>query len=102
MTSPMHVPYLELALLIFLTLANGFFTGSEIAFVSLREGQLQRLEEQGERGRKVAKLARNPNRFLSTCQVWITLAGFIASASAAVSLAEPLEGVLDDFLGAAA
>ena len=43
----MHIPWFELILLAFLTVLNAFFTGSEIAFVSLREGQLQRLDEEG-------------------------------------------------------
>ncbi len=80
----MDFPTLELALLLVLTLINAFFTGSEIAFVSLREAQVQRLAETGPRGRSVADVAQNPNRFLSTCQVWITLLGFVASATAAV------------------
>ena len=96
----MNIPYLELAGLAALTGINAFFTGSELAFVSLREGQLQRLDESGERGQRVARLARNPNRFLSTVQIWITLAGFFASALAAVSLSEPLAASLEGALGA--
>ena len=49
----------------------------------------------------LARLARDPNRFLATIQIGITLAGFLASAAAAVSLAEPLVEPLG-FLGAAA
>jgi putative hemolysin len=47
------------------------------------------------------RLAREPNRFLSTIQIGITLAGFLASATAAVALAEPLVEPLA-FLGRAA
>jgi putative hemolysin len=96
----MDLPYLELSILIALTAVNAFFTGSEIAFVSLREGQLQRLEET-ERGRRVVHLARNSTRFLASCQIGITLAGFFASATAAVSLSGALEDQLD-FFGSAA
>lgn len=73
-----------------LVLLNAVFAGSEIALISLREGQLQRLEQRGGNGRIVATLARDPNRFLATIQIGITLAGFLASATAAVTLAEPL------------
>ena len=52
-------------------------------------------------GRELARLAREPNRFLATIQIGITLAGFLASAAAAVSLAAPLEEPLS-FLGRAA
>ena len=92
---------LQLALVAVLILLNAAFAGSEIALISLREGQLQRLEQQGARGRLLVSLARDPNRFLAAIQVGITLAGFLASATAAVSLAEPLQEPLG-FLGRAA
>jgi putative hemolysin len=91
----------ELALVLVLVLLNAAFAGTEMALVSLREGQLQQLEQRSSTGALVARLARDPNRFLATIQIGITLAGFLASAAAAVSLAEPLESPLD-FLGAAA
>ena len=90
----------QIGLVAFLVLVNAAFAGSELALVSLREGQLQRLEAAGGRGAVLAKLARDPNRFLATIQIGITLAGFLASASAAVSLARPLERRLG-FLGGA-
>lgn len=88
----------QVALVVVLVIINALFSGSEMALVSLREGQLQRLEGKGRRGRAVVALARDPNRFLATIQIGITLAGFLASAAAAVSLAEPLEEPLA-FLG---
>ncbi|MFT4837668.1 MAG: putative hemolysin [Nonlabens sp.] len=80
----------QLALVAVLIGINAVFAGSELALLSLREGQLERLEREGSTGRAVALLARDPNRFLATLQVGITLAGFLASATAAVTLAEPL------------
>jgi putative hemolysin len=91
----------QLVLVAVLVLVNAAFSGTEMALVSLREGQLQRLEQRSSTGGLVARLARDPNRFFATIQVGITLAGFLASAAAAVSLAEPLERNLD-FLGGAA
>jgi putative hemolysin len=91
----------QLALVGFLIVLNAAFAGSEIALISLREGQLARLEQASARGRALARLARHPNRFLSTIQIGITLAGFLASATAAVALAEPLVEPLE-FLGRAA
>lgn len=93
--------WLQLGLVAFLVLLNAAFAGSELALVSLREGQLHRLEERSPTGAVLARLARDPNRFLATIQIGITLAGFLASASAAVSLSEPLQEPLD-FLGSAA
>lgn len=91
----------QLVLVGVLVLVNAAFAGTELALVSLRESQLQRLEERSATGAVLARLARQPNQFLATIQVGITLAGFLASAAAAVSLAEPLEGPLS-FLGGAA
>lgn len=80
----------QVTLVLVLVLVNAVFAGSEMALVSLRESQLQRLERASRGGRVLAKLARDPNRFLATIQIGITLAGFLASAAAAVSLAAPL------------
>jgi putative hemolysin len=88
----------EIGLVLVLMVVNAMFAGSEVALISLREGQLRRLEAEGGRGQLVVRLARDPNQFLSTVQIGITLAGFLASAVAAVSLAEPLVGPLS-FLG---
>lgn len=93
--------WLQLGLVAVLVLLNAFFAGSELALVSLREGQLRQLERRSSTGAVLARLAREPNRFLATIQIGITLAGFLASASAAVSLAGPLEDRLG-FLGGAA
>jgi len=93
--------WLQVALVLVLVLINAVFAGSEMALVSLRESQIRRLERASRGGRVLARLARDPNRFLATIQIGITLAGFLASAAAAVSLAGPLIGPLG-FLGSAA
>jgi putative hemolysin len=72
-----------------------------MALVTLRAGQLQKLARRSATGALLARLARQPNQFLATIQIGITLAGFLASASAAVSLAQPLEDQLDALGGAA-
>jgi putative hemolysin len=91
----------EVVLVLVLVLVNAVFSGSEMALVSLRDSQVQRMERQSRRGRVLGRLTRDPNRFLATIQIGITLAGFLASAAAAVSLSEPLVKPLG-FLGAAA
>jgi putative hemolysin len=90
----MKLPWAEIGLVLLLVVVNAAFAGSEVALISLREGQLRRLEQEGGQGRLVASLARDPNQFLSTIQIGITLAGFLASAAAAVSLAQPLVPLL--------
>lgn len=95
--------WFDLALIFVLLLLNGLFAGSEIALISLREGQLRALERRpGRREQALVRLARDPNRFLGTIQLGITLAGYLASATAAITLAEPLVPSLTAFLGGAA
>ncbi|MGC5333621.1 hemolysin family protein [Micromonospora sp. DT62] len=91
----------QLALVGVLVVLNAVFAGSEMALVSLRDSQIQRLERTSRAGRVLARLAKDPNRFLATIQIGITLAGFLASAAAAVSLAKPLVPLLSAFGGAA-
>ncbi len=86
--------WVEIALVVVLILINALLAGSEMALVTLRESQVNRLASESERGRRLALLTADPNRFLSTIQIGITLAGFLASATAAVSLAQPLIGPL--------
>ncbi len=92
---------LEILLLFVLVAVNAALSGTEMALVSLRDSQLARLESLGPRGQRVVRLAQDPNRFLSTVQIGLTLGGFLASAVAAVALAKPLVEPLG-FLGNAA
>ncbi|MFH0241460.1 hemolysin family protein [Streptomyces sp. HK10] len=92
----------DLILIAILLVLNALFAGAEIALISLRESQLRRLRRHGgKRAARLARLIEDPNRFLATIQIGITLAGFLASATAAVSLAEPLVPLLS-FAGGAA
>ncbi|WP_335991390.1 hemolysin family protein [Glycomyces sp. MUSA5-2] len=87
----------QLGLVVVLIGLNAVFAGSEMALVTLRDSQIQRLERTSRGGRVLAKLSRDPNRFLATIQIGITLAGFLASATAAVALAQPLVPALSMF-----
>lgn len=91
----------QILLVLVLMLINGALSGSEMALISLRESQIQRLERTSRGGKILARLSRDPNRFLATIQIGITLAGFLASAFAATSLAQPLVKPLS-FVGSAA
>lgn len=90
--------WFDVVLVAGLIAVNAVLAGSEMAFVALREGQIQRLATDGGRGARAASLARDPNRYLSAVQLGITLAGFLASATVAVSMSEPVADRLD-FLG---
>ena len=73
-----------LLLLIILILVNAFLAASEVSVVSLNKNRLRELAEDGDRkAQRLLKFAEEPNIFLSTIQVGITLAGFLASAAAA-------------------
>ncbi|MBN1631079.1 MAG: HlyC/CorC family transporter [Thermoleophilia bacterium] len=87
----------QLVILAVLILINGILAGSEMALVSLRESQARRLGGRGKRGRVLRRLHADPNRFLSAIQIGITLAGFLASAAAAVTLADRLASYLGFF-----
>jgi len=66
---------------------GGFFAAAEIALVSLREGQVRAMAGTSKRGRRVAKLVADPNRFLASVQVGVTLAGFLSAAFGAATIA---------------
>ncbi|MDQ1619176.1 MAG: magnesium and cobalt exporter, family [Actinomycetota bacterium] len=89
-------PTLANALLVLCFLLVGaFFAGSEIALVSLREGQVKSLATRGRRGQKVAELHADPNRFLAAVQIGVTLAGFLSAAFGASAFADDLAPVLE-------
>ena len=68
-------------------LVGGFFSGAEMALVSLREGQVRSLAQRGKRGQRAAKLAQDPNRFLSAVQIGVTVATLLSGAFGAATLA---------------
>src|SRR5690606_19523799 len=86
----------NLALVVLFVLVGGLFAGTEMALVSLREGQVRQLEASGERGQRIGRLVRDPNQFLSAVQVGVTVAGFFSSAYGAATLAPDLAPVLVD------
>jgi putative hemolysin len=94
----METMWLETWLIFLAILANGFFSGSEIALLSARPARLAQLRDEGVRGASDAlALKREPETFLATVQIAITLVGTLASAvggAAAVEAFTPwLEGL---------
>ncbi len=87
----------EAVLVIVLVILNGYFAASEIALISVRRAVLKQRADEGNRGAQTAlRLTDDPTRLLATIQIAITLAGYLASATAAVSLAQPLVGWLTE------
>jgi putative hemolysin len=84
----------DIVIVIVFILVGGVFAAAEIALVSLRESQVRNLSARGRRGRTVARLNADPNRFLSAVQVGVTLAGFMASAFGGATLSRQVAPVL--------
>lgn len=85
----------EILIIFLLLLANGFFAMSEIAVVSARRARLQqRLEEGDARAVEALALAQDPDDFLSTVQVGITLIGILAGAFGGATVARYLAAAL--------
>ncbi|MEG0476032.1 MAG: CNNM domain-containing protein, partial [Carnobacterium sp.] len=90
----------QIIFIIVLTAINAFFASAEMAFVSLNQSKVREKAAQGDKkSAAVLKLLANSDNFLATIQVSITLAGFIASASAATSFASRLEPLLTSIPG---
>ncbi len=85
----------KIALVVVFVCIGGTFAATEMALVSLRESQLRTLATHGRRGRRVAELASDPNRFLAALQIGVTLAGFLSAAFGAATLADEFAPVLE-------
>jgi putative hemolysin len=83
----------NLALIVVFVTIGGFFSGSELAVLTLRESQVERLA--GRRGERVRRLRVDPSSFLASVQVGVTFAGFFASAYGGATLSEPLGATLE-------
>ncbi len=85
---------LDIIVVLVIIVIGGFFAASEMALVSLREGQIRALAKRGRRGQKAAKLAQDPNRFFSAVQIGVTLATLVAGGYGAATLADLLKSWL--------
>ena len=78
---------LQFVLLFILTLLNAFFSATEMAMVSLNRSRVEQKAEEGDkRYIRLLKVLENPNHFLSTIQVGITLITILSGASLAETL----------------
>jgi putative hemolysin len=82
----------ELLIIVLLIFANGFLSGAEIAVVSVRKTRITALVDEGRSGaRALAALRGQPERFLATVQIGITVVGTAAGAFGGASFASDLE-----------
>ncbi len=85
----------KVLLLVVLVLLNAFFSGSEIALISLNDKIIKKQAEEGDKkAKQLYSFLSEPSRFLATIQIGITLAGFLASAFATESFVDDLTGLL--------
>ena len=85
----------EILIILAVILINGILAMAEMAVASSRTARLQqRINEGNKRANKVLKLLQEPNLFLSTVQIGITLVGVFTGAVGGATLAEPLGDLL--------
>jgi putative hemolysin len=85
----------EVVIILVLTVLNGVFSMSETAVVSVKRVLLQKRAEAGDdRARDALELARQPDRFLSTVQVGITLIGILAGTFGGARLSADIAAAL--------
>ncbi|HEY3733878.1 MAG TPA: hemolysin family protein [Streptosporangiaceae bacterium] len=84
-----QVPW-DIVAVLLIVCVGGFFAAAEMALVSLREGQVKSLGQRGRRGQRAARLAQDPNRFLSSVQIGVTLATLLSGTFGAATLASNL------------
>lgn len=90
--------FLQLLILLILTLVNAFFAGAEMAVVSVNRNKIKILADNGnKKAVLIQNLFEDSTKFLSTIQVAITFAGFFSSASAATGISKVLGGWLEQF-----
>lgn len=86
---------LQLSLLVVLTLINGFLAAAEIAVVSVNKNRVEQKADEGNpKSKKLLQIIHDPNNFLSTIQVGITLVNILSGASLADGLSARLAPVL--------
>jgi putative hemolysin len=84
----------DVIVIVVLIFVNGLLALSEAAMLSLRKARLQqRVNEGDKRARQALKLAENPNRFLSTIQIGITVIDVLVGAISAGTVAKLLAGL---------
>ena len=81
---------------IFFVVVNAFFSGTEMAVISLNDTKMKKLAEDGDKNAvRMLTFLSNPGTFLATIQVGVTLAGFLSSAFAANNFTRRLVIMID-------
>lgn len=92
--SPEVTLIVEAIVILVLILLNGFFSSSEIAIISSKRSEIDRLAKEGKHSAElVAKMKESPERFLATIQVGITLVATLASVIGGVAAIEYIKPI---------
>jgi len=87
----------EIFLIALLILFNGYLAGTEIAVVTARKSHIKQMAEMGSKNAKVfLRLKEEPDRFLATIQIGITLVGVFASAVGGATAIEVIKPAIQD------
>jgi putative hemolysin len=96
---------LLIAFIVLLAVLNGVFAMGEMALVSARRARLAVLESKGNRGAAKARvLAEDPQRFLPTVQVGVTLVGILSGTFGGARIASAIQPAIAQipYIGSAA
>lgn len=86
---------LEIIIILILIILTGYLSMAELAVVSVRKAKMQKYLEEGNKNAQIVfDLLEDPNEFLSTVQIGISLIGVLTGAFGGVTLAEPLSELI--------
>ena len=86
---------LEIIIILILIIINGYLSMAELAVVSVRKAKLQKYIDEGNKNALiVAELGEDPNEFLSTVQIGISLTAVLTGAFGGATLSEPLAAAI--------
>lgn len=92
-----HVSY-EFIIIVLLVIINGIFAMSEAALLSARRVRLQHRAERGDaKARSAIELLQDPNNFLSSVQIGVTLVGVLSGAFGGATIAEQIANSLQKY-----
>jgi len=87
--------FFQLIVILLLILLNGFFSASEISLISLRKSRVRHLVKSGNvKARRIQKLQEEPERFLATVQIGVTLIGTLAASLGGVIAIQHIAPIL--------
>jgi putative hemolysin len=86
---------LEIIIILILIIFTGYLSMAELAVVSIRKAKMQKYLDDGNKNAQIVfDLLEDPNEFLSTVQIGISLIGVLTGAFGGVTLAEPLSKLI--------